>query len=130
MIYGWSPQISDPTIWGWLTVVNYFGAFSCAAWAVRIDRRRANFWIFVSLIMLALGINKQLDLQALLTVVGREIALQDGWYQDRRVFQKWFIELVTAASLAMVPRAEIEPRPRKRWNNICLGWRDFGNRLL
>ena len=102
MIYGWSPQIGDPTLLGWITVANDFAALFCAAWAVRADWRNANFWLVVALIMLALGINKQLDLQGLLAAVGREIAIQDGWYNDRRVFQKWFIELGIAASLAVM----------------------------
>ena len=28
MLYGWTPGIGDPTVWGWLTVANYaFSAF-------------------------------------------------------------------------------------------------------
>ena len=102
MIFGWSPQIGDPTLWGWLTVVNYFGAFFFASCATRVDWRHANFWIFVSLAMMALGINKQLDLQGLLTAVGREVAFQHDWYNDRRIFQKWFIELIAAGAMAIL----------------------------
>lgn len=100
MIYGWSPEIGDPTIWGWLTVANYFAAFVLAAWAARMDWRHANFWIFISLTMAALGVNKQLDLQGLLTAIGREIAYQYDWYQDRRIVQKWFIEAIGIGALA------------------------------
>lgn len=101
MIYGWSPQIGDPTIWGWLTVLNYLAALCLAIWATRVDWRNANFWLFVSLSMLALGINKQLDLQGLVVAIGREVAFQNDWYGDRRMYQKWFIELIAASSLAL-----------------------------
>ena len=102
MIYGWTPKIGDPTIWGWLTVANYFAAFLLAACAARVDWRHANFWIFVSLMMAALGVNKQLDLQGLLTAIGREVAFQYDWYEDRRIVQKWFIEGIGVGALAII----------------------------
>ena len=49
--------------------------------------------------MAALCINKQLDLQSLFTDIGRVIAWKQGWYQERREFQKWFVLGVLATSL-------------------------------
>ena len=38
-----------------------------------------------------LGVNKQLDLQSLLTQVGRDLALSQGWYEQRAKAQVNFI---------------------------------------
>jgi hypothetical protein len=45
----------------------------------------------VGLLMILLGINKQLDLQSLFTEVGRQIARAQGWMDQRRIVQLWFI---------------------------------------
>lgn len=94
MIYGWSPSIGDPTVWGWLTVANYFVACLVAARAARIDRGNAAVWWAASLAMLALCVNKQLDLQSLATVVGRAVAIEEGWYPYHRTVQRYFIEAI------------------------------------
>jgi len=50
--------------------------------------------------MVFLGLNKQLDLQSLLTEAGRILSFKLGWYEQRREFQKWFmIALLAAASI-------------------------------
>jgi hypothetical protein len=99
MIDGWSPGIGDPTVWGWLTVVNYLAAFIVAIRAARTDWQNSRFWIFVTFTMLLLGINKQLDLQTLFTDIGRDVAYHEGWYQERRVVQKIFIEGLSALTV-------------------------------
>ena len=53
------------------------------------------------LVMLALGINKQLDLQTWLTEVGRDLALQYGWYRHRRVVQAVFIAAMVVGGLGV-----------------------------
>lgn len=102
MIYGWSPGIGDPTIWGWVTVGNYFLAFISTAWAARKDWSNQYFWSIISISMLALCINKQLDLQSLLTAVAREIARRGNWYQDRRIFQQEFIEIIIISAAFLI----------------------------
>jgi hypothetical protein len=49
------------------------------------------------LLMAFLCLNKQLDLQSLLTDVGRVLAKQEGWYGQRRAVQRWFVVSVAAA---------------------------------
>jgi len=41
--------------------------------------------------MILLGINKQLDLQSLFTEIGRQVARAQGWMDQRRIVQFWFI---------------------------------------
>lgn len=90
----WSPGLGDPTVAGWLTVAAYVG---CAGLAALVLRRRAAgqahiFWLLISLAMAFLALNKQLDLQSLLTASGRCVARQQGWYDERQAFQRHFIE--------------------------------------
>jgi len=99
----WRPTIGDPTIMGWFTVASYF---LCALMALSLayrdrsdDRKSFSFWLVIGMIMILLGINKQLDLQSLLTEIGRQIARAQGWMDQRRVVQLVFIVIFTSASM-------------------------------
>lgn len=90
---------------GWFTVVSYFAAALIAAlWATYLnqmeEKRACRFWSLLCLLMMLLGINKQLDLQTLLSEIGRQVAIAQGWYENRRVVQFSFIVLfaLTAAT--------------------------------
>jgi hypothetical protein len=105
---GWRPTIGDPSFMGWFTVGAYAAAallaFLAAAF-VRVgddpvaDRRRRWLWIGVALLMSFLCVNKQLDLQSLLTRIGRDIAQRGGWYDSRRIVQLLFVMAVAAAGI-------------------------------
>lgn len=102
MIDGWTPGIGDPGVVGWATVVLYLvTAAACAAVANRAREGGRRFWVVVALLMLALGINKQLDLQSLFTQVLREEALRHGWFAERRGLQLAFILVVAASGLML-----------------------------
>ncbi len=116
---GWRPGIGDPTFLGWFTVFGYFvGTFVCwKNFRAQLDRLKllgshglkstasdrdgglaeGLGWLAISALMGLLGINKQLDLQTGLAELGRELALSQGWYAERRLVQALFI-----ASLAIV----------------------------
>ena len=89
----WSPQIGDPTVAGWATVVAYALCTVLGFMTLlRVkDRREWIFWGLVTLAMLSLGVNKQLDLQSMLTAAGRCLSQLQGWYDERRAFQRDFI---------------------------------------
>ena len=104
----WSPGIGDPTPLGWFTVAAYLGAALLCLRALRLARaERAagaqhsshTFWLAGAVGLLGLGVNKQLDLQSAFTELGRVLAKQQGWYEDRRVVQLAFIVVVLAAAL-------------------------------
>ncbi|MEQ8969302.1 MAG: hypothetical protein RIE73_02770 [Coleofasciculus sp. C1-SOL-03] len=107
----WQPGIGDPTFMGWFTVVAYFiTAVLCLICALphrfvlplqRVSRNRW-LWGFFAIILVVLGINKQLDLQSWLTVVGKELALSQGWYQQRRMVQVQFIVGIAIAALILL----------------------------
>ena len=90
----WVIGIGDPTILGWVTVLVYFAvALFClkAATSAGLKQSDKTFWIFLTFFLIALGINKQLDLQSLLTQIGRNIAIEQGLYEYRRAIQAVFI---------------------------------------
>ena len=97
----WSPGIGDPTIIGWVTVV-FYAVAAVLCWraareckklppkkAIRLETK---LWRFLSIALWFLCINKQLDLQTALTEFGRMISRREGWYAERQVYQKMFIE--------------------------------------
>ena len=102
LIYGWSPTIGDPTLWGWATVLHYAAAFLITALAALKDERNSKFWLAISLLMLVLCVNKQLDIQSLITAVGRVVAKNSGWYQDRAIYQIVFVGMVAIAGILLV----------------------------
>ena len=104
----WSPGIGDPTMFGWVIVAGYLvAAWLCyrasagpssdashegaAAWRERL------LWRILVGVIIALGINKQLDLQSGVTELLRIAARGQGWYRFRREYQAAFI-----AALAIV----------------------------
>lgn len=99
----WSPGLGDNSPMGWVTVGVYLGAATASALAARhlagsdpVQRRERRFWVFTALLLSLLAVNKQLDLQSLLTMVARCHAQLAGWYDARRVVQEAFIYLVAA----------------------------------
>lgn len=104
----WHPGIGDPTPLGWVTVMAYlvaaYAAFRASfrarakvvgtfddPFAERDRRAVSRFWAAVGLCMLALGVNKQLDLQTFFTETLRAMAMAQGWYENRRIYQVGFI---------------------------------------
>ena len=100
----WQPGIGDPNATGWLTVGMYLLTSALAIWVLRRQGRSAGrgFWIFIVLMMLALAVNKQLDLQSALTAAGRCLARMQGWYDDRRAVQEMFIAWTAVIMLLTV----------------------------
>lgn len=92
----WRPGIGDPTFMGWFTVAAYAVA-AFFAWRA-YKRRNGQIWFWVTVLMAALCINKQFDLQSLVTDLGREAANWGGWYSKRRGVQKWFVIVVIAGA--------------------------------
>lgn len=118
----WRLQAGDPTVLGWATLAGYLlAAWACGrAWkssrvgAQRLElahaieashqRRLAAWWLSVGMLMLALGVNKELDLQLLLGEMGKQLALEQGWYAQRKMVQLAFVTLfgtVLVASLSV-----------------------------
>lgn len=112
MIYGWSPGIGDPTVLGWFTVFAYFAAAILCLRAGMRDWRSARLWVALFFALIFLGINKQLDLQSLVTAIGRHWAMTHNWYAERQWVQYQFIVLVMFAALVFCVWALIAVRRR------------------
>jgi hypothetical protein len=100
----WRPGIGDPTFIGWFTVVAYFAtAYLCwrAAGNSQYQRKIRWFWNGLAILLVLLGINKQLDLQTELTFIGRDFAKATGWYEDRRIVQAIFILIVALVGFSV-----------------------------
>lgn len=104
--YRWRPSIGDPSVVGWLTVA----AYAVAAWLAlsvafqtvpgdAVNRARRRLWLGVAGLMAFLCLNKQLDLQTLVTDIGRFIATDQGWYEQRGGVQKGFVLAVVTVSV-------------------------------
>lgn len=103
----WSPGIGDPTVGGWVTVFLY----AWAAWMVfrvlqleRLQRfvlstNEKTVWHAMLVGLVGLGINKQLDLQSAMTEIARMLAIEQGWYDNRRQYQEAFIVAVPIAGM-------------------------------
>ncbi len=85
---------NDSTVLGWTICIAYL----ITSWCCFRKGRKLNdsqvsmmFWYGLSLLMLFLGINKQLDLQTMLASLARQAAITDGWYAYRKHIQHVFI---------------------------------------
>lgn len=100
----WTAAVAAADMADWLTVAAYlFAAGLCARAAqhvgiARPDRERL-FWQALTVVMILLGVNELLDLQALLTVLGRDYAKAHGWYGHHRRVQYVFVLALAAAAI-------------------------------
>lgn len=124
---GWHPGIGDNSLFGWFTVFAYFAAAAIAYYAYTresgqryptrmqlqtavhsfraastIDSPKPLLWLILAIILLALGLNKQLDLQSFLTGIGRSAAREGGWYEQRRILQFFFVIVVFIAGVGVL----------------------------
>ncbi len=108
----WRLAVGDPTFVGWLVCLVYAAcAFLCwrayrscdygrraLAQSVlqesRYQARLATWWALLAVLMALLALNKQLDLQTLMTELARDMARAQGWYEGRRSAQRGFIVLL------------------------------------
>lgn len=119
---GWTPQIGDPEMTGWATVLAYL---ICLALAVQVLRRRPagaarGLWLAIAGLMAFLGLNKQLDLQTALTASGRCMAHAQGWYDSRYLVQLAFIAGLILGVLLALFWATKSLRGQMRRNGLAL----------
>jgi len=105
----------DRGVWPWFITLAYLGTAGLCIWAGRREREKMlgrgrrwhapMFWFVLGGLLVALGINKQLDLQSDLTSVGRSVARSGGWYEYRRVVQAVFVLVFAIAAVGAVAGA-------------------------
>ena len=100
----WRASVEQASASDWITVAAYLGAAIIAAGATRTaglrrEPRERAFWMLTAVLMTFLGINELLDLQKLITLVGKEWAMSGGWYEERRTYQLEFIVALAAGAV-------------------------------
>lgn len=94
---------------GWFTVFAYFVTFALSFKVVSLSKYifveqqkvQKQFWIIIACLMFLLCINKQLDLQSLLTVAGKYLLTEYGLYEFKRLFQVVFIASIFVIGLGV-----------------------------
>lgn len=124
----WYLGIGDPTVWGWaLTAMYLVSAWLCwRAWRREREWQRLGgrgfkpgFWMVLGVMVLLLGINKQLDLQTWMTSVARKAAKEEGWYTRRHVVQLVFLALLGVVGAGGV--GAVAWSLRRVWRRYRLG---------
>ena len=99
----------DPTPWGWLIVGVYLLAAGFSVGAGLARRRMLGgparlewFWYAFAIALVALAINKQLDLHGDFERLVERNAREYGWYGERRIVQAWFVRAAVAGGIVLV----------------------------
>ena len=90
-------DFGDHTFFGWATVFMYFLVSiktGYKASVANIKKDNSYFWLGLTILLIFLGFNKQLDLQTNLTEWLRAISKMHGWYEQRRGVQFLFVSLM------------------------------------
>jgi hypothetical protein len=100
----WQFRLDNPTFLGWTVVAAYFCAAVCCGRAALKSRdvltcSAAPIWWLLAAGLTFLGINKQLNLQTLMIVVGRNVSFAGDWYGARRRIQLIFSAIFCASCL-------------------------------
>jgi hypothetical protein len=94
--------IHDQGPLAWFVVAGYLtGAFLAFRAACATFGRERAFWIATGIVMVLLGVNKQLDLQSDLTDFARTAAHSEGWYSWRRDVQGLFLLSIALGTTAI-----------------------------
>jgi hypothetical protein len=104
LLEGWRFKLDNPTVLGWSVVGAYaIAAVCCAVRAMRgsPSERRGIWWLLAGALFF-LGVNKQLNLQTMLIVVGRNLAMDQGWSNHRRAVQAAFGGVFALAGMAVL----------------------------
>lgn len=108
--FNWPAKTDDPHLMGWAAVACYILVAILAYFALRQTKnlestsqqiKTHRFWMVVTVLLVLLGINKQLDTQLLLIAAAKCISTIDGWYGDRRIYQIGFIAVLAVSFLVL-----------------------------
>jgi hypothetical protein len=99
-----------PTLLDWVTSAGYLIAAALCFWAGRAAQRNLEparsftpFFV-IAVLAIALGINKEFEVQTLMIRIGRALATSEGWYEERRMFQKILVVAILIIGLAVSSR--------------------------
>lgn len=93
-------DLTDHSFFGWATVLLYVLGSLRTGYKAKLtlkNKESCYFWLGLTLLLIFLGLNKQLDLQSSLTEWLRALAKAHGWYEQRRLYQLLFISAMGLA---------------------------------
>ena len=91
---------NDRTTFAWVVVVFYLIAAAASFWAGSgAESRERYFWVATGILLVLLGLNKELDLQAALTQDARALVRHLGLYEKRRLMQGVFLVSLAVGGL-------------------------------
>ena len=94
---------NDRTTFAWIIVVFYFAGAGACFWARSgAESRERRFWLATAVLLVLLGLNKELDLQAVMTQHARAVVQYLGLFEQRRLMQGLFLLLLATAALIAV----------------------------
>jgi hypothetical protein len=122
----WAKHRGDPTVLGWgITILYGLAALTCLYCTGLLDTKRsppiselhAWFWWMIVVILVLVGVNKQLDLQMLLADIGRTYSKSQGWYDQRRPIQIRVLALGACVGMAGLLRVgyKLKRAPKSTW---------------
>ncbi len=123
----WKASAGDKNAAGWVITISYAIGFILCLAAGIVDYKRKNPgrsarfrgpWLVIAALLLLLGINKQLDLQTLFLLLGKSMALKEGWYNRRYYVQALFVMILVAICILLFIYAI--RRMRGRWKKYGL----------
>lgn len=105
MTLGFRDSVAAADLADWVTVLAYLAsavAAARAAFSACATQRQGErlFWQLTAGLMVLLGVNELLDLQTLLSTVGRDYARANGWYEHRRQVQYAFLLALGLVAIA------------------------------
>ena len=107
---------NDRTTFAWVIVVLYFAAAGGCFWARSLaESRERHFWLATCLLLILLGLNKELDLQQMLTVEARAYAKSAGLFEQRRLMQLAFLIALSGIGVVTLALLMVWLRRSSKW---------------
>jgi predicted RNA-binding Zn-ribbon protein involved in translation (DUF1610 family) len=119
----WHVGIGDATVFGWITVAFYLLAIVRCIFKANASKKfggNYQFWWYLAIFLLFLGINKQLDVQSWFTEALKDSAQDHGWYEHRRPVQVAFIVVLGLGMLITLITFRLFLA--NTWRNYKLTW--------
>ncbi len=116
-------HIGDPTIIAWITVLVYLTAAARCVFKAIVSKKfggNYQFWLYLAVFLLFLGVNKQLDLQTWFEQTMKALAQTRGWYEYKLSLQKVFIALLGLGMLTVLLSFRLYLA--NSWRNYKITW--------
>jgi hypothetical protein len=100
----WTFGANDPDLLGWATTLAYFvaaGLCYARTRGVSATGRARSLWFASAVLMIGLGLNKQLDLQTPLLQAARQAATDEGWYVYQQVVRWGLLASLAAVGVSL-----------------------------